>query len=146
MQHQLSSSFADRVKCDKIINLPHLMRPTDQSRGQDPYLWDNRNNAIKELAKELAKVVVQKGPVAANQTMLQQIQELQAKERQVRRTRRSHIRNTGTDLHNTHLHRKACTLKGIITPKTASTPKAWGAHPTPPSYQWKATALRTLQN
>ena len=30
--------------------------------GQDPYLWDNRYNAIKELTKELAKVVVQKGP------------------------------------------------------------------------------------
>ena len=24
--------------------------------GQDPYLWDNRYTAIKELAKELAKV------------------------------------------------------------------------------------------
>ena len=45
--------------------------------GQDPYLWDNRYNAIKELTQELAKVVVQKGPVAANQSMLQQIQELQ---------------------------------------------------------------------
>ena len=42
--------------------------------GQDPYLWDNRYNAIKG---ELAKVVVQKGPVAANQSMLQQIQDLQ---------------------------------------------------------------------
>ncbi|CAE7798947.1 unnamed protein product, partial [Symbiodinium necroappetens] len=29
--------------------------------GQDPYLWDNRYTAIKELAKELAKVVAQKG-------------------------------------------------------------------------------------
>ena len=45
--------------------------------GQDPYLWDNRYNAIKELTKELAKVVVQKGPAAANQSMLQQNQELQ---------------------------------------------------------------------
>ena len=45
--------------------------------GQDPYLWDNRYNAIKELTKELAKVVVQKDPAAANQSMLQQIQELQ---------------------------------------------------------------------
>ena len=45
--------------------------------GQDPYLWDNRYMAIKELAKELAKVVAQKGPSAANQSMLQQIQELQ---------------------------------------------------------------------
>ena len=27
--------------------------------GQDRYLWDNRYNAIKELTKELAKVVVQ---------------------------------------------------------------------------------------
>ena len=47
--------------------------------GQDPHLWDNRYNAIKELTvtKELAKVVVQKGPAAANQSMLQQIQELQ---------------------------------------------------------------------
>ena len=45
--------------------------------GQNPYLWDNHYNAIKELTKELAKVVVQKGPVAANQSMLQQIQELQ---------------------------------------------------------------------
>ena len=45
--------------------------------GQDPYLWDNRYSAIKELTKELAKVAMQKGPVAANQSMLQQIQELQ---------------------------------------------------------------------
>ncbi|CAE7847032.1 unnamed protein product [Symbiodinium necroappetens] len=45
--------------------------------GQDPYLWHNRYMAIKELAKELAKVVAQKGPSAASQSMLQQIQELQ---------------------------------------------------------------------
>ena len=28
--------------------------------GQDPYLWDNRYSAIKELTKELAKVACRK--------------------------------------------------------------------------------------
>ena len=47
--------------------------------GQDPCLWDNRYNAIKELTKELAKVVAQKGPVAANQSMLRRIQDIRGR-------------------------------------------------------------------
>ena len=33
--------------------------------GQDPYIWDNRYVAIKELVEHLAKVVQQKGPFAS---------------------------------------------------------------------------------
>ena len=70
-------------------------------RRQDPYLWDNRCNAIKELTKELAKVVVQKGPAAANQSMLQQIQELQRE----------------------NARWKSARAKSAATPKPAATPR-----------------------
>ncbi|CAE7837912.1 ATG26 [Symbiodinium necroappetens] len=73
--------------------------------GQDPYLWDNRYMAIKELAKELAKVVAQKGPSAANQSMLQQIQEL---------------------------HRENARLKSGKEPAPSSTIPASPAHTPPP--------------
>ena len=60
---------------DLNSTLTHMTK--NMCPGQDPYLWDNRYMAIKDLAKELAKLVAQKGPSAANQSMLQQIQELQ---------------------------------------------------------------------
>ncbi|CAE7447475.1 unnamed protein product [Symbiodinium microadriaticum] len=44
---------------------------------QDPCLWDNRYVVIKELVEHLAKVVQQKGPASANQSMLDQIRQLQ---------------------------------------------------------------------
>ena len=63
------------TSADLNATLTHMTK--NMFPGQDPDLWANRYNAIKELTKELAKVVVQKGPAAANQSMLQQIQELQ---------------------------------------------------------------------
>ena len=59
------------------MTIPLRVQLTYMTKNMFPGLWDNRYNAIKELTKELATVVVSIGPVAANQSMLQQIQELQ---------------------------------------------------------------------
>ena len=99
--------------------------------GQDPYLWDNRYSAIKELTKELAKVAMQKGPVAANQSMLQQIQELQRENARLKNARSETPGATAS----APPPKGARTPKGIATPKATNTPKASGTHPTPHSYR-----------
>ena len=85
--------------------------------GQDPYLWDNRYNAIKELTKELAKVVIQKGPVAANQSMMQQIQELQRENARLKSAR------AGAQSPRTPAHTHTPPPKSSRPPKSAATPK-----------------------
>ena len=74
MRSLRGDNSSQRTSADLNATLTHMTK--NMFPGQDPRLWDNRYNAIKELTKELAKVVVQKGPAAANQSMLQQIQEL----------------------------------------------------------------------
>ena len=107
--------------------------------GQDPYLWDNRYNAIKELTKELAKVVVQKGPVAANQSMLQQIQELQRENARLKSARPGAPSPAPSTAPRTPVHtpppKSNRAPKSTVTPKAAATPKSSGANPTPPSYR-----------
>ena len=101
-------------------------------QGQDPYLWDNRYNAIKELTKELAKVVVQKGPVAANQSMLQQIQELQRENARLKSARAGAPAAAST-APRTPVHtpppKNNRPPKSTAKPKAAATPKSSGAHP-----------------
>ena len=101
--------------------------------GQDPYLWDNRYNAIKELTKELAKVVVQKGPVAANQSMLQQIQELQRENARLKSARAGAPSPAASTAPRTPVHtplpKNNRPPKSTVTPKAAATPKSSGAHP-----------------
>ena len=107
--------------------------------GQDPYLWDNRYNAIKELTKELAKVVVQKGPVAANQSMLQQIQELQRENARLKSARPGAPSPAPSTVPRTPVHtplpKSNRPPKSTVTPKAAATPKSSAANPTPPSYR-----------
>ena len=107
--------------------------------GQDPYLWDNRYNAIKELTKELAKVVVRKGPVAANQSMLQQIQELQRENARLKSARSGAPSPAASTAPRTPVHtpppKSNRPPKATVTPKAAATPKSSGANPTPPSYR-----------
>ena len=108
--------------------------------GQDPYLWDNRYTAIKELAKELAKVVAQKGPSAANQSMLQQIQELQRENARLKSGKAQASRSVipASPAH-TPPPKGARTPKGSaavgLTPHTSQGSQASGGHPTPPSYR-----------
>ena len=104
--------------------------------GQDRYLWDNRT---KELTKELAKVVVQKGPVAANQSMLQQIQELHRENARLKSARAGAPSPAASTAPKTPVHtpppKNSRPPKSTVTPKAAATPKSLGAHPTPPSYR-----------
>ncbi|CAE7777056.1 unnamed protein product, partial [Symbiodinium necroappetens] len=109
-------------------------------RGQDPYLRDNRYTAIKELAEELAKVVAQKGPSAANQSMLQQIQELQRENARLKSEKSQGSRSVipASPAH-TPPPKGARTPKGSIapglTPRTSQGSQASGGQPTPPSYR-----------
>ena len=72
---------------DLNATLTHMTRT--KFPGQDPYIWDNRYMAIKELAEHLAKVVQQKGPTSANQSMLDQIRELQRENARLKSGNRS---------------------------------------------------------
>ena len=108
--------------------------------GQDPYLWDNRYAAIKELTKELAKTVAQKGPSAANQSMLQQNQELQRENARLKSEKSQGSRSVipASPAH-TPLPKGARTPKGSaasgLTPRTNQGSQASGGQPTPPSYR-----------
>ena len=108
--------------------------------GQDPYLWDNRYAAIKELTKELAKTVAQKGPSAANQSMLQQIQELQRKNARLKSEKSQGSRSVipASPAH-TPPPKGTRTPKGSaasgLTPRTNQASQASGGRPTPPSYR-----------
>ncbi|CAE7185789.1 hypothetical protein AK812_SmicGene42029 [Symbiodinium microadriaticum] len=107
---------------------------------QDPYLWDNRYAAIKELAKELAKTVAQKGPSAANQSMLQQIQELQRENARLKSEKSQGSRSVipASPAH-TPPPKGVRTPKGSaasgLTPRTNQGSQASGGQPTPPSYR-----------
>ena len=103
--------------------------------GQDPYLWDNRYNAIKELTKELARVVVQKGPAAANQSMLQQNQELQRENARLKSARAGAPSPAPRTPAHTPPPKNSRPPKSAATPKAAATPKSSGVHPTPASYR-----------
>ena len=112
--------------------------------GQGPYLWDNRDNAVKELTKELAKVVVQNGPVAANQSMLRQIQELQRESARLKSARSGapSPAAAASTAPRTPVHipppKGNRPPKTTVTPKAALTPKGSGANPTPTSQTlWK---------
>ena len=121
------------------LNATLLYMTKNMFPGQDPYLWDNRYNAIKELTKELAKVVVRKGPVAANQSMLQQIQELQRENARLKSARAGAPSPAASTAPRTPVHtpppKNNWPPKSTVTPKAAATPKSSGAHPTPPSYR-----------
>ena len=100
---------------------------------KNTYLWDNHYNAIKELTKELAKVVVQKGPVAANQSMLQQIQELQRENARLKSARAGAPSPAASTAPRTPVHtpppKNNRPPKSTAKPKAAATPKSSGAHP-----------------
>ena len=52
MRSLRGENSAQGTGADLNATLPHMTK--QMFPGQDPYLWDNRYNAIKELTKELA--------------------------------------------------------------------------------------------
>ena len=116
--------------------------------GQDPYLWDNRYMAIKELAKDLAKVVAQKGPSAASQSMLQQIQELQRENAKLKSGRAPSSTFPASPAH-TPPPKRVRTPRGSVaaclTPHTGQGSQASGGNPTPPSYRRPKDRHQTVE-
>ena len=136
MRSMRGDNSAQSTGADLNATLTHMTQ--NMFPGQDPYLWGNRYNAIKELTKELAKVVVQKGPVAVNQSMLQQIQELQRENARLKSARPgapSPAPSTAPRTVHTPPPKSNRAPKSTVTPKAAATPKSSGANPTPPSYR-----------
>ena len=83
----LRGDSAGTSTTDLNATLTHMTKT--KFPGQDPYIWDNRYMAIKELVELLAKVVQQKGPASANQSMLDQIRELKMENARLKSDNRS---------------------------------------------------------
>ena len=115
MRSLRGDSSSQGTGADLNATLTHMTK--NMFPGQGPYLWDNRYNAIKELTKELAQVVIQKGPVAANQSMMQQIQELQ---RENARLKSARVQSPAP---KTPVHTRTPPPKNSRPPKSAATPK-----------------------
>eukprot|EP00439_Symbiodinium_sp_Y106_P052552 s1449_g7.t1 len=133
MRSLRGDSSSQGTGADLNATLTHMTK--NMFPGQGPYLWDNRYNAIKELTKELAQVVIQKGPVAANQSMMQQIQELQ---RENARLKSARVQSPApkTPVHTrTPPPKNSRPPKSAALPKSNATTKSAGVHPTPPSYR-----------
>ena len=108
------------------------------------YLRDNRDNAIKELTKELAaaKVVVQKGPVAANQSMMQQIQELQRENARLKSARPGAPSSATSTAPRIPVHTPP--PKSNRPPKSTVTPKA--ARPIQRHHLTADSTVRSLED
>ena len=115
---------------------------------QDPCLWDNRYVVIKELVEHLAKVVQQKGPASANQSMLDQIRQLQRENARLKSGGHSREARPSASVRPPSEHIAHNETKEPVTPRTTtrSAPKNSGSAKTlpPPSYR-RAKAKPTAE-
>ena len=114
--------------------------------GRDSYLWDNRYVVIKELVEHLAKVVQQKGPASANQSMLDQIRQLQRENARLKSGGHSREAGPSASVRPPSKDIKHQETKDPATPRTTTRPKNSGSAKTlpPPSYR-RAKAKPTAE-